>query len=620
MKKTFITTTLIFCMALAFSSKRPEKPNILIIYADDLGWQDVGCYDVDNNAIFETPYMDALSKEGVKFWQAYSPACVCGPSRASILTGKHPARLGITSVAGGTCPKPLSPHFKVMSPYKNIRLEASETTIAEALKPYGYLSGHSGKWHIVARSGFPQPKDQGFDFSRQNRGIHQSKGWNVKERIRDFATTDPNDPYRLDENGYAFDETTEDALDFMKEAVQKEKPFFCYFAAYLVHTPIHIRTEDLLKKYALKMGYGYPLKGDEIFEVGQRNPYYAAMVEKFDYNVHQLVSYLKQQEDPRWKGHQLIENTYVFITSDNGGMERDQENITDNYPLDRGKINLQEGGIRVPFLVLGPDIPKNVESQVMVNGMDIMPTILNLTGAKKQKGFDGCDLTKLLRKDPTNKKLVEDENGKVRNTMFWHFPHSVQLNTSIRKDRFKLIMNYDHIDNPHKKQFNLYELYDEKGNMKDINEQIDLAESKPALLAEMLSDLNEVIEDMGAMPAYRNPNCLTKLSKQELVPKVVEHGAKTNGEVWLRYETNKAKITEAALLYTLNGGSRREDWYRITADVSQNGKVIAKLPKGTTHYVFNIVDENNFLRSYPEVGTSQDNKIDSEYAIIAQKE
>jgi len=331
---------------------RPAQPNFVILLADDLGWQDVGAYDVDANQVFDTPYMNQLATEGVRFTQAYSPASVCAPTRAAILSGKHPARLNFTTVSGGAiCPQPVSLGHRIMDAYHNRRLEVEELTIPRLLGQNGYYNGHIGKWHLDG----PGPLDHGFDFSE----VHLGESSSMSDRNSGFATTDPADPYQLQDidglastNGFAFDQTTQNALDFLDEAVTVGKPFFCYYASYLVHTPIQMRTERLLKKYADRMGYDYPLTGEEFFEPGQNNPYYGAMVETFDYNVQQIMKHLQETDDPRWPGHKLIENTYVFLTSDNGGMEWAQEYITDNYPLDRGKINQEEGGTRVPFIVL----------------------------------------------------------------------------------------------------------------------------------------------------------------------------------------------------------------------------------------------------------------------------
>ena len=225
-----------------------------------------------------------------------------------------------------------------------------------------------------------------------------------------------------------------------------DRPFFLYYCTFLVHSPIHTRSRPLLDKYIKKLGVELPENPEEWLQGGQTNPFYCAMVEQLDYYLGQMFDYLAQTEDPRWPGHKLIENTYIILTSDNGGMEGMQEHIfTDNSPLDEGKIHLQEGGVRVPLIITGPGIEPGSQSEVMVNGLDFYPTLLSLTGAPKPAGqpFDGCDLSDLLLKDPTDPTLVREETGKVR-TMIWHFPSSVWMESSIRIGDYKLMRNYDH--------------------------------------------------------------------------------------------------------------------------------------------------------------------------------
>ncbi len=580
---------------------RPAKPNFVMILADDLGWQDVKCYDTEAPySVFETPHMDALAAEGVRFTQGYAPAPTCGPSRVGILSGKHPARAGKTHVQGGEAPKPYNANFRMVEPFYTGRMDLSEITIPEALEAHGYYSGHIGKWHVaVNHNAFPQPKDQGFDWTENDRGIANG----MPDRLAGFATTSADDPYKIDENGFAHDPTTQNGLDFMAEAVSRKQPFFTYYASWLVHTPIQIRTERLLKKYAEKMGYPYPLSGDEIFAAGQNNPYYAAMVETFDYTVHRLVSYLKETDDPRWPGHKLIENTYVFVTSDNGGMERVREQITDNYPLDRGKIRAEEGGTRVPFIVVGPDVPANQVSDVMVNGLDLYPTMLSLAGIAVPERLDGADLKELLTTDVHRAEAVTDFNGNVRDTMYWHFPHGSALHSTIRKGGWKLFLNFDHVDNASLDQYRLYRLYDDDNSPVDIEEANNLARTDAATTAELSAELSAWLSDVGANLPFYNPNTTSALTNKASAPGVLNSGD-ANGVGWVTFETNKAKVVRADLLYTLNGGSGvNEEWFRSDAQLDANaGRAQATIPPGTTHYLFNLIDENNFLVSSVDVG------------------
>lgn len=603
------------CLFLVAAShaQRPERPNVIIILADDLGWQDLKCYDTEAPfSVFQTPYIDALASEGVLFRQAYSASPVCAPSRVGIICGKYPARAGKTSVVGGVCPKPNSSGNRMMEPYYTARMALEEITIPEALGELGYFSGHMGKWHMaVGHNSYPNALDQGFDWSRANRGVTVG----MSDRTRGFATTDPGDPYQLQDingqpsaEGFAFDRLTQDALDFFDEATttHADQPFFCYYASWLVHTPIHMRTERLLQKYAGLMGYSYPLTGAEFFAPGQNNPYYAAMVETFDYHVHRIVTYLKNTDDPRWPGHKLIENTYIFLTSDNGGMEFAGENITDNYPLDEGKIHTEEGGTRVPFIVTGPDVPAGVTSEVMVNGLDLYPTIMALAGQPIPGRLDGCDLSTLLLGDPQDPALVKDRSGDARDTMFWHFPHGSVPSSTIRKGGWKLFQNYDHVNNSAVVPFQLHQLYDNNGAMADIGETNNQASTQPAMEAQLAAELQAWLAEVGArFPSY-NPK-LTSLPHQSEVPAVTGAG-NTNGFAWVEWQTNKAPVERVELIYTPSGGSADEEWFCLpVAFTAADGHAEVTVPAGTTHFVFNLIDANNFLVSSPDVGAANTN-------------
>ena len=312
---------------LLLGEEERPKPNLVLILADDLGWQDVKCYDLDEPSPYDTPHLDALAKKGVMFWQGYSPAPTCAPSRCAILSGVHPARAQKTHVKGGVPPTPRSVRNPMMDPWYSGRMPEDTVTLAKALKADGYYTGHVGKWHIaIDHAAFPQPKDVGFDFTRSSRGAHSR----MPNRLEGFATSEEGDPFRLDGNGFPFHQNNEDALDFLRQ--HKEEPFFLYYATWLVHSPMVTRNEALLRKYEKRMGASLT-NLDTPAVSGQRNPFYGAMVESLDYYVGQVISYLETTDDPRWPGHKLNENTYLIFTSDNGGMEGgSKERYTDNNP------------------------------------------------------------------------------------------------------------------------------------------------------------------------------------------------------------------------------------------------------------------------------------------------
>ncbi|MFT5239481.1 MAG: arylsulfatase A-like enzyme [Candidatus Promineifilaceae bacterium] len=586
-------------------SARPAKPNVVLILTDDFGWQDVGCYDIDKPSPMETPNIDALAKRGVLFRQAYSPAPTCAPSRAAILSGHHPARAQMTHVSGGAPPAPHhATRWSMMSPWYSARMPAATVTIAEALKAHGYVTGHSGKWHVVMKHhGDPQPEAQGFDYTRSNRGATTAPRPNRQSR---FASAAPNDPYRLDENGFPFHQNSEDALAFISQS--KAKPFLLYYATWLVHTPIHTRSKALLDKYVKKLGVSLPDDPAAAWTgKGQTNPYYCAMVEMVDYYAGKVFNMLETTEDPRWPGHMLIENTYVIFTSDNGGMENGSggEIITDNFPLDKGKISVMEGGTRVPLIITGPGIKAGVDSDVMVNGLDFYPTILALTGTTKPVGkqLDGLNLAPLLLRNPADASLVKDSRGKVRDTMVWHFPNSAALESSIRIGDYKLVRNYNHHIDARTRPLELYRLYDSKDGAQkraDIEEAKDLVEAMPEKARAMDQRLTTILTEMKASYPYLNPDCKRLPDTRKRVASVLSH-KQTGDRVVFGYKDNGAKVIRANLIYTENAGHRFEEWFRAPAMVGPDMTVTAKLPKGATHYFINLIDENNYLRSYPAV-------------------
>jgi len=494
----------------------------------------------------------------------------------------------------------------------------NELTIAKVLRQNGYTTGHAGKWHMAAgHHSFPGPEDQGFDFSTLRkdsdvRGVQRG----MKNRLVGFATSAPNDPYRLDSEGFPTDPITTSALNFM--AANKEQPFFLYYASWLVHTPIQSRSKSLLEKYCRKLGVEFPVDPKDWSLNGQKNPYYCAMVETLDHYVGQLVEFLASTDDPRNPGRKLIDNTYIIFSSDNGGMEvAGRENITDNAPLDEGKMSAREGGVRVPFLVAGPGIPAGQKSDVIVNGLDFYPTILSMAGIAKPNGksLDGADLLTLLTKSPGDTSLVLDQNHKPRTEMVWHFPHpgKTSFQSTIRAGDFKLIHNHDP-EGSRLPEFELYRLSETRGRQssrRDLEESKNLADEMPIMLAELRARLAEVLSQMNASMPYWNPAFSPPLPNMLKVPQVtrVDCNAR-NVEVF--YKENGARVLRVDLIYTTNPGSKDEEWFRITAASPANGAARALLPEQATHFFVNLIDENHFLVSHPS------NLIDTE-ASFAEK-
>lgn len=620
----FIYFISFFFLDQSFADERPEQPNIILVLTDDLGWQDVGCYDVDEPSPMETPHIDALAQRGIQFWQAYSPAPTCAPTRCAILSGIHPARAQKTHVVGGAPPAPHAESWPMMAPWYSGRMPLSTESIARALGNAGYRTGHCGKWHIaINHHSFPQPKDHGFHWTRSNLGVTRKMKPN---RLEGFATDHTDDPYQLNEDGFCTHQNSLDALAFLEE--NKAQPFFLYYATWLVHTPIHTRNEKLLDKYCKKLGVERPIDDPESWTMkGQKNPFYCAMVEELDHYMGDLFSYLDETEDSRWPGHKLFENTYLIFTSDNGGMEKDNNDIiTDNYPLDRGKISLMEGGTRVPLIIVGPDLPKGVQSQVMVNGLDFFPTILNWAGAKGKEGqaVDGLDLTTLLRKDPTSPDLIKNSEGKVRTSLMWHFPNSAALQSTLRVGDYKLVKNYNHVGRKHVPPFELYRLYDSSqslGHRVDLEEAQNLAEKMPEKVKAMNAQLSTELTEMKASYPYYNPDFPGKRQGKETVPtpgKLEISGSK----LAFTYQENGAKIERIDLLYTTNAGEKDEEWFRQEMKLdAANHTATCELPEGASHLFFNLIDENNFLVSYPKIDAvrTRGKRLPSRYALPIKK-
>jgi arylsulfatase A-like enzyme len=302
-----------------------KKPNIVFILVDDLGWIDTGCY---GSKYYETPNIDKLAAEGMRFTDAYAACAVCSPTRAAVMTGRYPARLGVTDwirarFQGGIIPENKKnpteyiggKNKKLLCPPNALWMELEEITIAEALKPVGYTSCHIGKWHLGADDWYPDR--QGFDFNVGGCDFGQPPHYFDPYFRKGQGSIPTLEPRRKGE--YLTDREADEAVKFIHN--HKDKPFFLYMAHYTVHTPIQAK-EDLIEKYKAKP------------PTNQKNPTYAAMVESLDDAVGRICSALDELD--------LAENTIIFFTSDNGGLL----GPTNNAPLRSGKGFPYEGGIR----------------------------------------------------------------------------------------------------------------------------------------------------------------------------------------------------------------------------------------------------------------------------------
>lgn len=598
------------------------KPNVIIFYVDDLGWQDSELNDIDKPTPFETPNMLALAKKGMNFTQGYSPAPTCAPSRAGLLSGLHPAKTQLTQVLGARIPEAKSSQ-KMVQPYIYDHIKPEILTLPDALRDNGYKTGHVGKWHLGHHAEVG-PLTAGFDFSFDGRGAHR----NVKDRSKEFATYKSNDPYKLSDKkyppfskkhpkgiSYPYDEVTENALSFVEN--NKSEPFFLYLAHWMVHYPTVTKNRDLLEYYTDKLGIDFPKDPGNITTPGQNNPYFASMVTTVDWSLGRLVSLLESTDDPRHPGKKLIETTYIFMTSDNGGAEgRGTEVFSDNAPLDMGKSHAQDGGIRVPMVITGPEVKVNTTNHNLINQLDYYPTILNLTNSninKKDKSqLSGLDITNVLNGESDQ---VIDFNGKPRENLFWHMPHTTDegMQSALRDGDFKLYKN--HLDS----SYELYRLYI-NGERGDFEEKFNIA-GKPQYknkLKELINKLETHLVANNAQYPHWNVNYKGSLPGKSEIP-VINSSKFDNDErsATIVLAKGKTKIKSAYVLgeYLGNKASKKgksskkkkskkdlkkakkkATYEKLPVVISKDGlKVSAVIPSRYKEYVFALVDENNFL-------------------------
>ena len=508
------------CAAFAASvATAANRPNIVLFLVDDLGWTDLGCY---GSSFYETPNADCLAREGVRFTDAYAACHVCSPTRASIMTGKYPARIGLSDWIPGRRDFP----FQLLKNAPNLQqLPLDEVTLAEALKSHGYATGHFGKWHLgEAEFG---PLYQGFD-------VQIPRDW-----YKGWPRAGYHAPFQLDglpdqPGDYLTDRLTDEALRFIED--NRNKPFFLYLSHFAVHDPIHGRP-DLVAKYRRKIdekkhpqgAQEFILEGnpddrdpltqkqlDELItrpshnqfrvlpqrtvKIKQRqdNVEFAAMVEAMDESLGRVIQKLKELK--------LDENTIVIFTSDNGGMagmnvgnphrlaspdQLDTVYSTANLPLRGAKGWLYEGGIRVPCIIKWPGkTDAGVVCREPVISNDFYPTLLDMAG-----------LPPLPRQTVDGLSLVPSLQGHSleRDAIYWHFPHYSNHGMqspggAIRDGDYKLLEYYEN------DTIQLFDLNE------DINEQHDLAESQTVKAEELRQKLHAWRDRVAARKMEPNPD------------------------------------------------------------------------------------------------------------------
>lgn len=461
---------IILCYSI--TAHAAKHTNFLFFLVDDMGWADIGA---NGSKFHETPHIDRLAKSGMRFTQGYAAGSVCSPTRASIMTGKHPVRVDITDWIPGQSNHPTNP---LLHPEDRHSLPLEEVTIAEALKQHGYQTFFAGKWHLGKAGEWPT--DQGFDI---NIGGHH-KG----SPPGGYYAPWTNPALKAKKKGeYLTERLTDESANFL-ETRDKSKPFLLYLSYYNIHTPI--------QPYRKRINH-YKAKAENTFigstpfqpehdgktRMRQDNPALASMVAAVDDSVGMLLDKLEELK--------LDGNTVVIFFSDNGGLSTlGRIGPGCNKPLRAGKGWLYEGGIREPTIISAPGItkPGSISTKPIIS-MDFFPTILDLAGLPLQPELhvDGNSLLNQLKGNDSGKR-----------TFHWHYPHyhgsTWKPGAAIREGDWKLIEFYHYND------FELYNLAN------DLGEQNNLSKSHPSKAKELREKLNKWQKKMNAKMPNPNPN------------------------------------------------------------------------------------------------------------------
>jgi len=469
--------TLLLLALCAAASARNDRPNVVLILVDDLGWSDVACAGTTD--YYATPNVDRLAAEGTRFVQGYAACAVCSPSRAAVLTGRHPARVGVTDWIHHSSKEAeraleLGEHLEgfdpgrgrpLLTPINRAWLDADEVTLAELLAAQGYVSAYVGKWHLGPVGHLPT--DQGFDENHGGFQVGSPPSYFDPYANKRFPGGIHALPPRA-EGEYLTDREADECVRFL--AANSERPFFLMYAPYAVHSPLRA-PEALVEAYAAKPG------------AGRRLPVYGAMVERVDAAVGRVLDALDEAG--------VADETIVVFTSDNGGAPHFPP--TQNAPLRRGKGFPYEGGLRVPFLVRWPGevVGGRVVADVPALGTDLLPTLAAACGVAPPTGrsLDGVDLLPLLRGG-----AAPDERPLV-----WHFPHywwGTRLTpySVLREGRWKLVHQY---------ATGADELYDLAA---DPGEARDLAAEHPGRARALRARLFSELRRLGAKLPAPNPD------------------------------------------------------------------------------------------------------------------
>ncbi|PTX62336.1 arylsulfatase A-like enzyme [Kordia periserrulae] len=455
----FLVVLFLSCKTKAVETKNTaitEKPNILIIHVDDLGYHDLS---MNGSQIYQTPNIDALGKESVVFTHAYANYPRCVPSRFAMMTGNYPIQNGSVPDDG----------FKMgnISDNKNF---------IKTIKNAGYQTAYFGKWHLGDKNSLQQ---FGFEYSfasgHAGSPISFLYPFNEKKGKGKTKKTPIPDVDEVSKEGdYLTDVMTNQVIDYIEKA-DKSKPFLAMFSLYAVHQPLEAKKEDIQRnrKEIHAFDYGnqpeYIREGTGRTKMRQDHPTYAAMVENMDENIGKLLNALKDLN--------IEDNTIVIFSSDHGGLSNDgtkkRQLATSNFPLRAGKGWLYEGGIKIPFFIKWNKLQSKTNSKSIITLMDVFPTLLDIT-TNTSLETDGKSFLPVLQ----NKEVWNDR------TVFWHSEKARPVNTgdtkssAIRKGNYKLI---------HWFKENRVELYDIQN---DPYETTDLSQEKPNITKQLLDELH----------------------------------------------------------------------------------------------------------------------------------
>lgn len=467
MRFLVIPTSLLLVLLTGCSLPSPnaKQPNIVFILADDVGWSDLNSYDLLNRAYYETPSLNHLATQSMRFTDAYANPS-CSPTRAALMSGQYYPHQPVYDVG------PPAPGMLIAAPNTD-DLPPEKITLAEALKNGGYQTGFIGKWHIGS-SPTNGPSEQGFD---SNIG-----GYEALSPKWPGGYFEPNNNPFIDDardGEYLTDYLTRKGIEFIEE--HQENPFYLHLSYYSVHVPLQA-PENRIEKYRQKQGAG-----------GHDNPTYAAMLESLDSGVGRIMEALERLN--------LDGNTILLFYSDNGGyggyssvgITDPKKDITDNAPLRNGKNSFYEGGIRVPLMVRWPGVvTPGTQCAEPVIHVDLYPTLLEAAQIEPPNNYllDGTSIIPLL-KDPQAKL--------DRDALYWHFPGYTMIGVEggpqsvIRQGDWKLIKRYE--DN----RLELYNLIDDRG------ESHNLSDTRLQIRDQLKNKLEEWLKSVDApLPKRKN--------------------------------------------------------------------------------------------------------------------